>query len=464
MPKNLLLADDSITIQKVVGITFATEDYRITAVDNGDDALRKAREIRPDIIVADVVMPKRNGYELCEAVKGDPELARIPVLLLAGTFEAFDEGRAKAVRADGHISKPFDSQSLINRVKELVEGTAPAAAPPQAVAPAAPAPARPAAPGPQPARPPPGAMPGARPPGPGPGAPRPGAPGVPPGGARPPAPGMAPRPPGPMPPGAGGRPPSPMPARPGMPGPAMPAPRQPGPGGLPPGARPPPGRMVPPGARPPSPIPPGAARPVPPSPAARSAPSARPAAVPPPPAPVAPRPPPAAARPEVFDLGPPAPPSAPTPQPSLEDDWSDLGLGDEGPKAAAPRPFGAPALVEVKTSPTVPVAAPPSAAAAATTKTAPLALAALEEEEEIELAPASEFVPLPEETGHKPEPPAPVPAVPAPDGGEAQLRQALAQASREVIERIAWEVVPQLAETIIREHVDRLAKQRQGQS
>ena len=61
MPRTLLLADDSITIQRVVGITFANEDYEITTVDNGDDAVVKAKEIKPDIILADVIMPKRNG-------------------------------------------------------------------------------------------------------------------------------------------------------------------------------------------------------------------------------------------------------------------------------------------------------------------------------------------------------------------------------------------------------------------
>ncbi|WP_243338681.1 response regulator, partial [Anaeromyxobacter soli] len=128
MPKNLLLADDSITIQKVVGITFANEDYQVVAVGNGEDAIARARELRPDVILADVVMPKRNGYEVCEAVKADPALAHIPVVLLAGTFEAFDEARARSARADGHVAKPFESQALINKVRELVEGKAAVAA------------------------------------------------------------------------------------------------------------------------------------------------------------------------------------------------------------------------------------------------------------------------------------------------------------------------------------------------
>ena len=120
MPKQILLADDSITIQKVIALTFAGEDYKITAVDNGSDAILKAMEMRPDIILADVVMPQKNGYEVCDAIKNDPQLNTIPVLLLAGTFEPFDEDLAKKAGADGYIIKPFESQALIQKVKELI--------------------------------------------------------------------------------------------------------------------------------------------------------------------------------------------------------------------------------------------------------------------------------------------------------------------------------------------------------
>ncbi|HSA21910.1 MAG TPA: response regulator, partial [Myxococcota bacterium] len=141
MPKSLLLADDSITIQRVVGITFANEDFTITTVDNGEDAIQKARQLKPHIILADVIMPKKNGYEVCQAVKSDPELRGIPVLLLAGTFEAFDENRAREAGANGHITKPFESQALIDKVNELLAGggdaARPAAAQPVAAAPVA---------------------------------------------------------------------------------------------------------------------------------------------------------------------------------------------------------------------------------------------------------------------------------------------------------------------------------------
>jgi len=120
MPKTLLLADDSVTIQKVVGISFANEDIELLTVDNGDDAIARAREAKPDIVLADVVMPGRNGYEVCEAIKSDPQLAHIPVLLLTGTFEAFDEDRAGHAGADGHVTKPFEAQGLVDRVNGLL--------------------------------------------------------------------------------------------------------------------------------------------------------------------------------------------------------------------------------------------------------------------------------------------------------------------------------------------------------
>ncbi|MFB3117234.1 MAG: response regulator, partial [Myxococcota bacterium] len=134
MPKTILLADDSITIQKVVAISFASENITVLTVDNGDDAIAKAREVHPDIVLADVVMPGKNGYEVCEAIKGDPELAHIPVLLLTGTFEAFDESRARDAGSAGHIAKPFEAQSLVNEVRRLIEPAA-------ASTPAPPAPA-----------------------------------------------------------------------------------------------------------------------------------------------------------------------------------------------------------------------------------------------------------------------------------------------------------------------------------
>jgi CheY-like chemotaxis protein len=136
--KTILLADDSITIQKVVELTFSDGDYRVFCVANGAQALRKIPEVRPDVVLLDIVMPEKNGYEVCEALRADPATASIPVLLLTGTFEPFDQARAEAAGARGHVTKPFESHTLVQRVEELLaQGRAagPSIAPPVASAP-----------------------------------------------------------------------------------------------------------------------------------------------------------------------------------------------------------------------------------------------------------------------------------------------------------------------------------------
>jgi len=121
MPKRILLADDSITIQKVVELTFSDGDYEVTAVNNGAKAIAKLAEMRPDVILSDIIMPEKNGYEVCEYVKSHPEYRNIPVILLTGTFEPFDPDRADKAGCDAVVTKPFESQSLIHKVEELIQ-------------------------------------------------------------------------------------------------------------------------------------------------------------------------------------------------------------------------------------------------------------------------------------------------------------------------------------------------------
>ena len=149
MSKKLLLADDSVTIQKVIELTFADEDIEVIAVSNGSQAISVAPVERPDIVLADVGMPERDGYEVAAFIKRTPGLSHIPVLLLTGAFEPIDEGRAKAAGCDGVLVKPFEPQMVINRVKDLIAGNRPLAAafqPPGATPepPKAPAPPMPA--------------------------------------------------------------------------------------------------------------------------------------------------------------------------------------------------------------------------------------------------------------------------------------------------------------------------------
>ena len=121
--KKLLLADDSITIQKVVDLTFTDEGVTVLAANNGREAVEKLSEFAPDIVLADVFMPQMNGYQVCEHIKQNDQLKHIPVMLLVGSFEPFDEAEARRVGANDTLTKPFQSiRTLIDKVGALVSG------------------------------------------------------------------------------------------------------------------------------------------------------------------------------------------------------------------------------------------------------------------------------------------------------------------------------------------------------
>jgi CheY-like chemotaxis protein len=125
MRRRILLADDSVTIQKVIELTFMDEDYEVRAVSNGDEAIQALPEVDPDFVIADVHMPGANGYEVCRRSK--ERKPGVPVLLLVGTFEPFDEAQGRAAGADSYLKKPFDSQELLQRVGDLLSAASPAA-------------------------------------------------------------------------------------------------------------------------------------------------------------------------------------------------------------------------------------------------------------------------------------------------------------------------------------------------
>ncbi len=119
----LLLADDSVTIQKVVNLTFSGEGVEVESVSDGNSALDSLRESPPDLVMADVNIPGVNGYEICEKVKSMDLGRDIPVILLVGSFEPFDEEEAKRVGADAHITKPFESiAALVDLVNGFLRG------------------------------------------------------------------------------------------------------------------------------------------------------------------------------------------------------------------------------------------------------------------------------------------------------------------------------------------------------
>ena len=118
MPRTILLADDSVTIRRVVELTFSDSGIRVESVASGREALDRLEAVRPDLVLADVGMSPPSGYEVCQAVKASSR--PVPVVLLAGAFEPYDPDRAHQAGADGHVTKPFDARALVALVESLL--------------------------------------------------------------------------------------------------------------------------------------------------------------------------------------------------------------------------------------------------------------------------------------------------------------------------------------------------------
>jgi CheY-like chemotaxis protein len=132
----ILVADDNSNIQKMVSLALKDQGIDVVAVGNGEAAVRKISDVRPDLVLADVFMPVRNGYEVCKYVKDDSALSHIPVILLVGAFDPLDEQEAQRVGADGVLKKPFvPPDPLISMVKSALIRAANTATGAHAVAP-----------------------------------------------------------------------------------------------------------------------------------------------------------------------------------------------------------------------------------------------------------------------------------------------------------------------------------------
>lgn len=154
--RTLLLADDSVTTQRLIALTFAEEELRVVTVSDGQQAIDAMSAMPPDIVLAATTLPRTSGYELAEYMRGLDALRDVPLLLLSGAFESVDEARLKSSGARGVIEKPIEPTAVISRVRELLgfKDTRPVPSPAGRLvsaidAPAAhPSPGRPAAPGP----------------------------------------------------------------------------------------------------------------------------------------------------------------------------------------------------------------------------------------------------------------------------------------------------------------------------
>jgi CheY-like chemotaxis protein len=120
----ILVADDNSNVQKTVTLALVELGVEVVAVNNGDAAVRKLADFSPDLVLADIFMPVRNGYEVCEYIKKDSRFSHVPVVLLVGAFDPLDEREAQRVGADGILKKPFvPPDPLITMVKTLLDRT-----------------------------------------------------------------------------------------------------------------------------------------------------------------------------------------------------------------------------------------------------------------------------------------------------------------------------------------------------
>lgn len=153
MPVKILAADDSATMRQILQKTFAGEDAEVVTVESGQAAVERARDVHPDVVIADTSMDGMDGYEVARALKGSG--ASVAVIVLTSQHHPFDEERGKGAGVDDHVAKPFDTQVLIDKVSQVLGrprampagGPAVAAAPPRPPGPPPPPPAaRPPAP------------------------------------------------------------------------------------------------------------------------------------------------------------------------------------------------------------------------------------------------------------------------------------------------------------------------------
>lgn len=141
MARTVLVADDSPTVQKKASGILTGEGLEVVTVSNGVTAIKKLPTVKPLVVLADVAMPGKDGYEVCEFVKNSPELRHVPVLLVFSADDVYDEAKGTRCRADGRIKKPFDPAELISTVTKFISQAEAAAPQAQAAPPAPKAPA-----------------------------------------------------------------------------------------------------------------------------------------------------------------------------------------------------------------------------------------------------------------------------------------------------------------------------------
>ena len=118
----VLVVDDDPVILKLLEVNFEMEGFVVLTAKDGDEGLDRARNDRPDLVISDIMMPKKSGLELVEELKHDPSTEAIPVILLSAKAQAADQRQGLDAGADDYVTKPFEPLELVERVNRLING------------------------------------------------------------------------------------------------------------------------------------------------------------------------------------------------------------------------------------------------------------------------------------------------------------------------------------------------------
>jgi len=120
MPKRILLVDDESGLVAMVKMRLEANDYEVIVAYEGQEALEKTKKEKPDLIILDLMLPKIDGYKVCGLLKKDTRYARIPIIMFSAKAQEEDAKLGKEVGADAYITKPFEPQALLAKIKELL--------------------------------------------------------------------------------------------------------------------------------------------------------------------------------------------------------------------------------------------------------------------------------------------------------------------------------------------------------
>lgn len=119
--KRILVVDDEVELVNMLTLRLEANDYEVIASYDGQDALDKARKEQPHLILLDLMLPKMDGYKVCALLKADSRYNKIPIIMFTARAQDTDKELGREAGADAYITKPFEAQALLGKMRELLK-------------------------------------------------------------------------------------------------------------------------------------------------------------------------------------------------------------------------------------------------------------------------------------------------------------------------------------------------------